>query len=202
VPSDQQPFASIESSLKKAVAAFERHKVPYLLGGSLAAWAQGGPESRKDLDFMIRPEDTDRALDALVDVGMRPERPPEQWLVKAWDGGVLIDLIHEPQGLPITDEVIERGRVHNVLGVNVRIMALEDVMVTKLLALDEHSLDYESLLQISRSVREKVDWAEVRTRTEGSPYAKAFFTLIEALGVVGHPVGDQKRDKHVRVRAV
>jgi hypothetical protein len=32
-------------------------------------------------------------------------------------------------------------------------------------------------------VREQIDWAEVRARTESSPMAKAFFTLVEELGV-------------------
>ena len=37
---------------------------------------------------------------------------------------------------------------------------------------------------MSRSVREQVDWDDVRERTKDSPYAKAFFTLAEELGVV------------------
>jgi hypothetical protein len=32
-------------------------------------------------------------------------------------------------------------------------------------------------------VREQIDWDEVRKRTSESPYAKAFFTLVEELGV-------------------
>jgi hypothetical protein len=57
-------------------------------------------------------------------------------------------------------------------------------MVTKLLALDEMSLDMRSCLQIARALREQIDWDDVRARTEESPYAKAFFTLIEELGLV------------------
>jgi hypothetical protein len=33
-------------------------------------------------------------------------------------------------------------------------------------------------------VREQVDWTQVRARTEGSPYAKAFFTLVKELGII------------------
>jgi hypothetical protein len=33
-------------------------------------------------------------------------------------------------------------------------------------------------------VREQVDWSDVRRRTEDSPYARAFFTLVEELGIV------------------
>ena len=63
-------------------------------------------------------------------------------------------------------------------------MALEDVLTTKLLSLDEHQLDLSWLLQISRAVREQVDWEALRARTDGSPYAAAFFTLVERLGIV------------------
>jgi hypothetical protein len=80
---DEQPFAEIEHALKRAAAALNRAGVPYLLGGSLASWARGGPETRHDLDLMIKPEDVERSLDALSEAGMRPERPPEEWLVKA-----------------------------------------------------------------------------------------------------------------------
>ena len=66
-------------------------------------------------------------------------------------------------------------------------MSLEDVFVTKLIALREHELDYESVVQMARPVREQVDWDEVRKRTEDSPYAGAFFTLVEELGIVDRP---------------
>jgi hypothetical protein len=63
-------------------------------------------------------------------------------------------------------------------------MSLEDVLVTKLNALEEHELDYERPLEFARSLREQIDWQDVRDRTDGSPYAKAFFTMIEELGIV------------------
>jgi hypothetical protein len=64
-----------------------------------------------------------------------------------------------------------------------RVLRPEDVLVTKLLALKEHSLDYDGQLEISRAVREQIDWGEVRRRTEDSPYAKAFLTLVDELEV-------------------
>ena len=40
---------------------------------------------------------------------MRAEEPPEEWLDKAWDGEVLVDLILYPKGIQVDDEVIARG---------------------------------------------------------------------------------------------
>jgi Nucleotidyl transferase of unknown function (DUF2204) len=173
-----------EESLKKAVAALREAGVPFLLGGSLAVWARGGPETRHDLDLVIKPEDAERAFQVLADAGMRVEKPPEEWLYKAWDGDVLIDLIFAPRGLDVTDEVIERSELLHVAGITIPVMAIEDVLATKLMALHEHELDYTSVLRIARSVREQIDWPSLRTRTRGSPYALAFFVMCEELGIV------------------
>jgi hypothetical protein len=173
----------MEASLKKAAAALREAGIPFLLGGSLASWARGGPETTHDLDFMLKPEDAERALEVLCDAGMKAERPPEEWLYKVWDGDVLIDLIFGPSGIEMTDDVIERGDVLNVLAMELRVMSLEDVLTTKLEALTEHELDYSSLLRIARALREQIDWQAVRDRTEGSPYAKAFFVLVEELEI-------------------
>jgi Uncharacterised nucleotidyltransferase len=190
-------FDAIESSLKKAVAALREAGVPFLLGGSLASWARGGPESRHDLDIIVKAEDAERALEVLDGAGMRTEKPPEEWLHKAWDGEVLIDVIFEPRGLEVTDEVIERGDWLHVLGITIPVMAIEDVLATKLLALNEHQLDLSSVLEIARALREQIDWRLLRQQTARSPYAAAFFTLVEELGVI--PERGQARGADVRV---
>jgi hypothetical protein len=193
------PFAAIEQTFKKSVAAFDDADVPFLLGGSLAIWAHGGPETRNDLDFMVKPEDAERALQALVEVGMRPEHPAEEWLLKAWDENVLVDLIHHPMGMTITDEVISRGPRRSVAAMEVSVMAVEDVLATKLLALGEHSLDLEGSLQLARALREQIDWSQVRSRTEQSPYARTFLYLVEQLGIVGDGRAADEPGRRVRV---
>jgi hypothetical protein len=183
-------FEALVDALRAAVPALRRAEIPFMLGGSMAVWAYGGPEPSNDLDLMLRPQDAEQALSVLERAGMRPEHPPEEWLLKAWHGDVLIDLIHGPRGLPITDDVLARSVVRNLSALRVPVMALEDVLATKLLSLDEHQLDLSWLLQISRAVREQVDWDALRARTDTSPYAAAFFTLVERLGVAA-PLGDR-----------
>jgi hypothetical protein len=182
--SEEQPFADIEATLKKAAAALRAAGVPFLLGGSLASWARGGPETRHDLDLMIKREDVERAVAALAEAGLRAEDPPEEWLVKTWDGDVLVDLIFAPKGLTVDDDVIARGEEMPVLSMQMRVMALEDVLITKLMAITEHHLRYESPLAIARALREQVDWPQVRAATASSPFARAFFVLLEGLEIV------------------
>jgi hypothetical protein len=72
-----------------------------------------------------------------------------------------------------------------------RVMALEDVFVTKLMALSEHALRFEGVLQMARSLREQVEWERVRSQTASSPFARAFFTLAEGLGIVPESGAEQ-----------
>jgi hypothetical protein len=191
-------FLEIEATFKRAAAAMRDADVPFALAGSVASWARGGPETNNDLDFIVRPEDAERALDALVAVGMRPERPPEGWLVKAYDDDILVDLIFEPNGLSAA-EVIERSHPMSVAALRIPVLSLEDLLVTRLLSLGEHRLDYSRPLATARAVREQVDWADVRARTAESPYARAFFGLLEELGIVAHRPAAGRRQPHVQV---
>ena len=86
-------FDDLLATLKKTAAALRDAEVPFLLGGGLAAWARGGPETEHDLDLMVAAGDAESALRTLQEAGFRGEEPPEDWLYKAWDGDILVDLI-------------------------------------------------------------------------------------------------------------
>ena len=145
------------------------------------ATATAGNE--RDVDFLLRPEDAERAQQTLVEIGMKAEQPPEGWLLKAWDGDILVDLIFEPTEGPVTTEMLEEADELNVMAMRVKVARLEDVLSSKLLALEEQEPDFGQVVELARSVREQIDWDEVRARTDSSPMAKAFFTLVEELGV-------------------
>lgn len=176
-------FPDLIEAMKKGAAALRDAGVPFLLGGGLAAWARGGPPTEHDVDFYVFPEDAERGLEALVAAGMRPERPPEPWLLKAWDGDTLVDLIFHPAEGPIGPENFERAQQMEVMAMPMLVASLDDVLSTKLLALSEMNPEFQSVLEIGRSLRERIDWAAVRERTERSPFAKAYFTLVEELGI-------------------
>ena len=183
-----QPEATFDrliETLKRASAALRGAGVDFVLGGGVAIWARGGPETEHDLDFFVRPEDAERALQVLSEAGFRPEKPPEGWLYKAWDDDVLVDLIFDPTGVTVDDEFVEGAEEAEVSAVRMRVLRPEDVLVTRLLALKEHALDYDGLLETARAVREQIDWDDVRRRTKDSPYAKAFLTLVDELEVSG-----------------
>ena len=98
--------AAIQETLKRTISALDEAQIPFLIGGSLAELGarRAGVEPRPRRHDP--PADAKRAQDALVAVGMRPEDPPESWLLKAWDGEVLVDLIFEPAGLAVDDDLL------------------------------------------------------------------------------------------------
>ncbi|MCB9395524.1 MAG: nucleotidyltransferase [Acidimicrobiaceae bacterium] len=170
--------------LKRVAALLRDAGIPFALGGGLAAWARGGPPSEKDVDLLVREQDCDRARDVLAEAGYRTEVPPEGWLVKAFDGDVLIDLIHRPSGLVVDDDLLDACDELSVNAVRMPVMRIDDLLTSKLLSLTEHHLDFGPALEISRALREQIDWESVRQRTDASPFARAFFALIRELGIV------------------
>jgi hypothetical protein len=95
----------------------------------------------------------------------------------------MVDVIFHPAGLEMTDEVLARAELISVMAIATPVMALEDMLATKLMSLDEHSLDYRGLLAIARALREQIDWEALHARTGDSAFAKAFFTLVRELGI-------------------
>jgi hypothetical protein len=184
-----EEFPGILETMKTAAAAMRDAAVPYLLGGGLACWARGGPPTEHDVDFFVRLEHAEAALEALVEAGLRPERPPEGWLLKAYAGEHLVDLIFSPAGGAVDEGFFERAEEIEVAAQRMPVASLGDVVATKLMALNEQDPDVSSVLEIARSLREQVDWEFVRARTEESPFARAFFTLVEELGIV-EPTAD------------
>ena len=181
----ESSFDELIEAMKAAAGILQQAEVPFVLGGGLSAWARGGPRSEHDVDFLLEPRHADTALAAFEQAGWKTERPPEGWLYKTWhENGALVDLIFNPASGPITDEIIARAPLGEVMALRVKVSTLEDVLVSKLMAMREQEPDFGSVLEWARALREQIDWEDVRARTEASPFAKAFFTLVESLGVV------------------
>jgi hypothetical protein len=183
--------------LKRVAQILREADIEFALGGGLSAWVHGGPPTENDVDILIREEDVDRALAALEDAGLETARPPEGWLVKAWSDGVLIALMFEPSGVVVDDDFLEHCEVQNVAAVRMRVMPLEDLFVGKLLALTEHHLDFAPILEHARALREQVDWARVASRTQESPFARAFLFMLADLDIRTEEVGVRSDDEVV-----
>ena len=56
-----------------------------------------------------------------------------------------------------------------------------DLVVSQLTAFSEHHCDFGVALPLARTLRERVDWTEVRRSAEGRAMAEAFLFLLERL---------------------
>ena len=172
------------TTLKRAASALKAHEVPFALSGGFAAFARGAPPSRKDVDFVVLPEDAERALRVLIGIGFTPANAPEDWLLKAYDGEVEVDLLHTPANVPITPATLARATPLEVDSVRMPVMDATDLVLLRMRAFGEHECDFSGPLLIARALREQVDWDRVRAEVGDSPYAAAFLGLLTRLGVI------------------
>ncbi len=172
------------ATLKRTAAALRDAGVPFAVAGGMACWARGAPVRDTDVDLVLTREDLARAVAVLEEAGLKAENPPEEWLAKAQDGDVTVDLIVQPSGIEVTRDLLARADDVQVQAVTMPVLPLEDVLVTQLLSMTERHMTYEGLIETARAVREQVDWESLRRRTAHDPFARAFFTLAEGLGIV------------------
>ncbi|MEV6139562.1 hypothetical protein AB0L63_26615 [Nocardia sp. NPDC051990] len=171
-------------ALTRAVNTLADAGIRFAVAGGCAVYARGGPASEHDVDILIKPTDLSRARGALVRGGLRIADPPEDWLTKVYDDGVLIDLIYRPNNRAVTDELLDRADMMRIGPAVAPVISATDLMIDKLLVFDAHRLDLSPLLAIARDLREQVEWERVRKETDVSPYARAFLGLLDDLGVV------------------
>ena len=180
-PSDRE---EIRDLLKRTAVALKEADVPFALCGGYAAWVRGAPEPDHDADFLVLGTEAERAAKVLADAGLEVVDPPEDWLVKVVSGGSFVDVLWRSCGHPVESDLVGRAEVLPVLSVQMPVLAATDIVVTKLMALDEHYCDFSRLLPVARALREQVDWDVVREEVAGNPFADVFLELLDRLGVV------------------
>jgi hypothetical protein len=174
----------IRDLLKRTAVALKQGDVPFALCGGYAAWVRGAPEPDHDADFLVAEPEAERATKVLADAGLEVQDPPEDWLTKVVSGGSFVDVLWRTCGHPVESELIERAEVLPVLSVQMPVLTATDIVVTKLMALDEHYCDFSRMLPVARALREQVDWETVQGEVAGNPFAAVFLELLDRLEVV------------------
>jgi hypothetical protein len=175
---------TVRDLLKRTAVALKQAGVPFALCGGYAAWVRGAPEPDHDADFLVPADYAERATAALADAGLPVVEPAEDWLVKVVTENAFIDVLWRTCGAPVTNDLIDRAEDMPVLSVHMPVLEATDIVVTKVMALDEHYCDYGRLLPVARAMREQVDWADVRRRVASNDFAAVFLVLLERLGIV------------------
>ena len=174
----------MRQTLKRVAATLKRAEVPFVLSGGYAAWVRGGPEPDHDVDFMLPAEALPKAIEALKREEFRIEQPPEDWLIKVFEGDRMVDLIHESNGRPVDERRLARAEPIEVEALEMPVLDPTDIVIDKLLALDEHYCDVTTVLPVVRALREQVDWDRVRAETADSPFAEAVLLIARRLSII------------------
>jgi hypothetical protein len=179
-PNDDQP---LRVAMKKVATALKGANVPFALSGGYASWARGGPEPLHDVDFVLLADDVPHALQVLDAAGLRVVEPPEDWLVKVYDGDALVDLIFRPAERPVTREQLDAANEVRVDSVVMPVQSATDLLAAKQLVLNEHYCDFARLFPHVRALREQVDWPALHEVVGHSPFARSFLALCGELGI-------------------
>jgi hypothetical protein len=180
---DPSDLEALREGLKRVAVALKESGHRFALAGGYAAWVHGSPEPLHDVDFLVRQEDAAAVVEDLVGRGLDVVQPAEDWLFKVQVDGAVVDVLHRALGGSV-EQMLEAAEEASVLSVRMPVVSATDVTSEKLLALDEHYCDLAAVLPTLRALREQVDWAQVRRRTEGQPFAEAVLYLLERLEIV------------------
>lgn len=181
-----EEFQRQRDVLKGVATTLKGADCAFALAGGYAIWARGGPESTHDVDFVLPSEQVDQAVWALLGNGFQRVSSPEDWLVKVEPAGsgTVVDLIHRlPMG-PIDADLLARCDPVAVDSVTMPVMSATDLLLSRMLALGEHSCDLSPIIAASRALREQIDWPALSKEADASPFARAALVLLRELEVV------------------
>jgi predicted nucleotidyltransferase len=153
---DEQEFLA---ALDETVDALEGESIPYLLMGGIASACMGRPRWTHDIDLFVKPPDARRVLEALAAAGFETEETFPDWLFKASKHGQLIDIIFRSTGdIYVDDEMLERARLREFMGRQLRIIPPEDLLVIKAVVHGEHMPRhwYDALALLAHC--QELDW--------------------------------------------
>lgn len=144
-----------------ALEMLNRDGVPYLMGGAVAFNSYTGIwRDTKDLDIFCKPTDAHRILGVLDDAGFTTEVVYESWLGKAWVDKVFVDVIWRNANclFPVTNEWFRFATTRTLLGQEVRIMPLEELILSKMMVLGRHRFDGADIMHLIHAAHDQIDW--------------------------------------------
>jgi hypothetical protein len=139
-------------------------KVPFLVGGGYGLFTYLGRwRNTKDIDIFIEPKHLEDVLFAMACAGFQVEIADTAWLAKARMDGALIDIIFcSYNGLfPVDTGWHDNGRPAEVLGVPVRVVGPEEMIVSKCFVAARDRFDGGDVSWLIRAAGPTLDWARV-----------------------------------------
>lgn len=134
-PVDEETFSRVVRDAHEAVTSAG---IAYVLIGGLASTVWGRPRWTHDIDFLVRPNDARKTLEALELAGFKTNETDSTWLFKAIKDGVLVDVLFKMMGdIYLDDDMLAHARPAEIYGATLPVVAPEDLIVIKVSAFAE-----------------------------------------------------------------
>jgi hypothetical protein len=152
----------------RAIETLNAANVPFLVGGGFAVEVfVDAPRAKiKDLDLFIRPMDVGTALQALARNGFVTRLHEPQWLAKAFDGEDFVDLIYATRNglLNVDDQSFVDAPRREVLGHDVLVQPVEEVIATKVFVTARDRFDVSDISHLVLLWGDRLDWRRLIER--------------------------------------
>ena len=149
---------------RDVLTLLEKRNIPLAVSGTYALQMHTGIcRATKDLDIFLRAEEASVALACLVKHGFECEVRDPVWLAKVYRDRYFVDLITGMSNAVITVDAswIKHSRPANVLGIDTRLLAPEELLVSKLFVTRRERFDGADIAHIIYATRGELDWGRI-----------------------------------------
>lgn len=163
----------------KALTMLKKSEIPFLIGGTFAFTEYTGiNRPTHDLDIFCKAGDYPRILKIFESEGYLSEITDERWIAKVFDPRIdkkkperedsFIDLIFgSKNGVQhVDDSWLEKAQPANIFGVDVQIVAPEEIFWSKAYRQDRFKYDGADVYHIILKKGEEMDWKVILNRME------------------------------------
>jgi hypothetical protein len=162
---------AVRAFYTRTLVAIKDAGIPFLVGGAYALERYTGIERHtKDFDLFIHATDLERILRLMDSLGYRTEITFPHWLAKAYRGDHFIDIIfNSGNGLaPVDDEWFEYSVDETVLGIPVRLVAVEELIWQKSFVMERERFDGADVAHLIQARGDLIDWRRLLRRFDGA----------------------------------
>lgn len=141
--------------------------VEFLVGGTHAYYRYTGiARETKDFDIFVRGRDYPRIEQAVKAAGYETELKFPHWLGKIYKGGAFIDLIFAGGNgeAAIDDEWFEHSVAGRIFGLEVRLMAPEEMIWSKSYVMERERYDGGDVMHLLLRTGKRLDWTRLLQR--------------------------------------
>lgn len=153
-----------EALFREVLSLLNDTGVPYVVSGAFALKEHTGIcRNTKDLDLFLVPEAVPQALAELQKAGFEVEIKDPVWLAKAHRDDFFVDLITGMSNgvIAVDDSWIEGGTPSEILGIPVRVLGPEELLLSKLFVVFRERFDGADIVHLIYKTRGKLDWDRI-----------------------------------------